>query len=115
MSAALIIERSQSVLVIERTTAALSIQKGDGRQLVIQRDGVPGKDGGGGGATSTYQHTQSVAAASWNVNHNLGRWPSAVTVLSSGGVEVEADVIHLSINQLTINFSAAFAGLARII
>ena len=48
MSAALIIERNQSVLVIERTTAALSIQKGDGRQLVIQRDGVPGKDGGGG-------------------------------------------------------------------
>lgn len=109
----LIIERSQRMLVIERSSAALSIQKGDGRQLVIQRDGVPGKDGGAGG--TSYQHTQSAASASWTVNHNLGRWPSAVSVLSAGSVEVEADVIHVSINQLIVNFAAPFAGLARII
>lgn len=75
--------------------------------------GPPGS-GGGSGAT-TYQHTQSSASALWTVNHNLGRWPSAVTVLSAGGVEVAAQVNHVSINQLTVTFAAPFAGLARII
>jgi hypothetical protein len=72
--------------------------------------GPPGRDGAGG-----YEHAQTGAASVWTVNHNLGRWPAAVTVVTTGGVEVEAGVTHVSINQTIIDFSAAFAGRARII
>lgn len=43
------------------------------------------------------------------VNHNLGKQPS-VLVIDSSGAEVEGDVVHNSINQLTITFSASFSG-----
>lgn len=56
-------------------------------------------------------HTQSSPATSWTVNHNLGRRP-CVAILSTGGVEVDAAVTHVSSNQLTIEFVAAFAGQA---
>lgn len=66
------------------------------------------------GNVARHEHTQSSAAALWTVNHNLGLWPSAVTVLSPGGVEVNAEVVHVTVNQLTIHFAAAYAGTARI-
>jgi len=68
-----------------------------------------------GAAASSFEHVQSVASASWTVNHNLGRWPSAVTIVSPGGVEVDATVTHVTTAQLTIEFASPFAGRARII
>ena len=64
-----------------------------------------------GGATANFTHTQSIAAASWTVNHNLGFKP-AVKALTLGGVEVLAEVIHTSINQLMIYFDLPLAGQA---
>ena len=75
---------------------------------------APNSGGGGGGAGSVYEHTQSVAAATWTVNHNLGFKPY-VQVLSNGGAEVEVEVVHISVNQLQIYFINAFAGYARLI
>jgi len=73
--------------------------------------GPPGRDGGAG----AYEHVQASASVSWTVNHNLGRWPAAVTVVTTGGVEVTSDVTHVSINQTTIAFARPFAGRARVI
>jgi hypothetical protein len=72
--------------------------------------GPPGRDG-----AQPYEHSQTVAAAVWTVNHNFGRWPSAVTVVTTGGVEVTGDVTHVSTNQSTIAFVQPFAGRARVI
>lgn len=72
--------------------------------------GPPGRDG-----AQPYEHIQTVAAAAWTVNHNLGRWPSAVTVVTAGGVEVTGDVMHVSTSQTVIAFAQPFAGRARVI
>ena len=59
----------------------------------------------------TYPHDQMSASSLWVVNHNLGKRPS-VTVVDSGGTEVEGLVTHISANQLSIEFSAPFGGKA---
>lgn len=69
--------------------------------------GVQGPSGIG----PRFVHTQSSASATWTVNHNLGFLPQ-VTVLSPGGIEVEATVTHVSANQAVITFNTAQAGQA---
>lgn len=66
------------------------------------------------GSGSVYEHTQSSPAASWTVNHNLGRRPAAVSVLSVGGMEVDAAVTHVSDNQLVVEFAAPQVGSVRV-
>lgn len=58
-----------------------------------------------------YPHTQSVAAATWTIPHNLGKFP-AVTVVDSAGTEVVGDVTHPDENTVVVSFTAAFAGRA---
>lgn len=57
---------------------------------------------------------QSAAASTWTINHNFGFKPT-VAVFSVGGVEVVADVQHITSNQVQINFSTPTAGFARLI
>jgi hypothetical protein len=61
-----------------------------------------------------YLHTQNVPATVWTINHNLGLRP-AVSIIDTGGNEVEAEVSHTSTNQLVIRFAIPLAGLARLI
>lgn len=63
----------------------------------------------------SYRHVQGIASTSWTVVHNLGRYPSAVTVVDSGDTIVEGAVTYNSLNQLTIDFSSAFGGKAYIV
>ena len=65
-------------------------------------------------SVTTYTHTQSSPASTWTVNHNLGRIPAAVSVLSVGGVEVEAGVTHVSNNQLVVEFASSQVGSVRV-
>lgn len=76
------------------------------RAYTIEVRGRPGI-----GVQATYRHTQSGAAATWTVNHDLGRWPS-IGVYSPGGVEVEASVLHTSLNQAVIAFNQPQTGFA---
>lgn len=62
------------------------------------------------GSIPRFVHTQSSASALWTVNHNLGDRPAAVAVLTAGGVEMDADVRHVSVNQLTVGFASAITG-----
>lgn len=61
-----------------------------------------------------YQHTQSVAATVWTVNHNLGRYPT-IELFTVGGVQMIARVTNLSVNTLQVNFNSPTAGSARVI
>lgn len=79
--------------------------------VIIGAAGPPGADGDALGADKYYEHTQASPSAVWTVNHGLDKYP-AVTILTSAGDEVEGEVAHLSTNQLTITFTAAFAGRA---
>ena len=60
-----------------------------------------------------YDHTQSSAASTWTIAHNLGYRPS-VSAFSVGGVEMIASVTHLSINTLQLDFNLPVAGSARL-
>lgn len=75
---------------------------------VLCKQGPPGPPGTAGGMG--YTHTQTVAATTWTVNHNLGRRP-AISVLSPGGVEVLAEVLHASLNQVLVYFDQPYTGL----
>jgi hypothetical protein len=57
----------------------------------------------------TYHHVQGTPSAQWHVVHNVGRMVQ-VTVIDSGGTVVEGDLTYLSPDELTIDFTAAFAG-----
>jgi hypothetical protein len=63
------------------------------------------------GGSSRYVHTQSSASTTWTINHNLGYRPS-VELLNSGGVEVDGNVVHVSVNQVSVLFTVAIAGTA---
>ena len=67
----------------------------------------------GPGADLHYTHTQSIASATWNVVHNLGKFPSVSVVDSAGNMWV-SDVHYINANSLTISFAAAFGGVAYI-
>jgi hypothetical protein len=64
------------------------------------------------GAAQDFEHVQASPSAEWIINHNLGAEPS-VSVLSAGGVEMEANVVHMSVNQVRVYFASAQAGRAR--
>ena len=61
--------------------------------------------------TGNYTHNQSTASSTWTITHNLGYRP-AVSVVDSGGNHVVGDVNYVSVNALTISFSAPFGGSA---
>lgn len=61
----------------------------------------------------SYTHTQSAASAQWVVVHNLGFKPN-VTAFDSAGDIVEGHIIHNSVNQLTLQLSAAMSGVAQL-
>lgn len=67
--------------------------------------GLPGLSG------VSYTHSQAVPAATWTINHNLGRFPS-VTVVDSAGSVVAGNVEYVSNNTVVLYFSAAFGGSA---
>lgn len=69
--------------------------------------------GGSSSSGIAYTHLQSVPNTIWTINHNLGMRP-AVSILDTGGNEVEADVVHTNTNQLVIHFAIPIAGLARL-
>ena len=63
------------------------------------------------GSAQTYVYEQSVAASSWTIQHNLGRYP-AVTVVDTAGTEVVGDVQYINENQIILNFRVTFSGTA---
>lgn len=65
-------------------------------------------------ATATdnhYEHTQAVSSASWVIAHNLGKKPS-VTIQDGSGNTVYGDIVYTDANNLTLNFTTAFTGVA---
>lgn len=61
--------------------------------------------------TTTYMHRQDASSDTWNVNHNLNKYPS-VSVVDSGDNVVYGDVTYIDKNNLQIKFSTSFGGKA---
>jgi len=59
----------------------------------------------------TFVFTQGVAATTWNIQHNLGKFPS-VSVINNNNVVINGEVIYIDNNNVQLNFSAGFSGKA---
>ena len=58
----------------------------------------------------TFNFTQGAAASTWNITHNLGKYPS-VSVVDTGDTSVLGGAVeYTNTNQLTITFSSSFCG-----
>ena len=55
--------------------------------------------------------TQGTASTTWNVQHNLNKFPS-VSVVNNNNVLMYGETTYVDTNNLTINFSAGFSGKA---
>ena len=58
-----------------------------------------------------FTFTQTSAAATWNITHNLNKYPS-VSIVDSANNLVIGDVKYTNTNQLTVTFNSAFSGKA---
>lgn len=58
-----------------------------------------------------FVYEQNMPAATWVINHNLGKKPVAVVVDSTENVVI-GDVQYNSLNTITITFVSAFSGKA---
>ncbi len=63
------------------------------------------------GSDLNFTHEQTTPSDTWNINHNLAKFPSPIVVDSSGN-EVIGEVQHPDSDNLIITFSAAFSGKA---
>jgi hypothetical protein len=84
-----------------------------GSVIKLSEVGVQGPPGPGGGAGGAYEHNQTSASDVWTVNHNLSQIPSSVSVILAGR-EVEADVVHVSANQLLVYLTSPLTGTVRV-
>lgn len=79
-------------------------------QEIIQVE-LTGAKGADGQDYTPYTHTQSVASTTWTINHNKGYRPN-VDLLTDGGVSFEAEITHISVNQVVVTLNSAITGLA---
>lgn len=106
-------------IYIQPPTRRVLIEIGGQRRVVsvvrervrVVRVGFQQQSSGGG---TTYNHTQPSAATTWVINHNLGYKP-VVGVFTTGGSEVEAEILHASTNQAIVYLAFAMAGSARLV
>jgi hypothetical protein len=72
--------------------------------------------GGGGGGTANFVFTQSTPQSVWTVAHNLGQYPSAVSVFSTD-LQMQYDefsIRHTDVNHLLVSMDTPTAGVAVI-
>ena len=59
----------------------------------------------------TFIFNQGVPATTWNITHNLGKFPS-ITVIDTGNTVVQGEYTYTNNTSVILKFSAAFAGKA---
>ena len=59
----------------------------------------------------TFEYTQVAPATVWNIQHNLNNFPS-ITVIDNAGTVVAGQYKYIDNNNVTLTFSAGFAGKA---
>ena len=59
----------------------------------------------------TFVFEQGAPATTWNIQHNLGKFPS-VSVINNNNVVINGEVTYIDNNNVQLNFSAGFSGKA---
>lgn len=63
------------------------------------------------GADKTYVHEQGIASDTWEIQHNLNKYPS-VTLVDSANTQFEAQVVYNDKNNCTVYMNGATKGKA---
>lgn len=100
--------------VLTGNPTAYTASESGGGDPVPGPPGPPGPQGEPGQAATGFEYVQETPATQWVVNHNLGYKPS-VELRTVGGMEFDADVIHMSTNQFIVSAKIPVAGTARYI
>lgn len=95
----------------QETEIAITIEPAAEIALKLEVGQGPSGPPGSGGGGSAFRFTQASPLAEWIINHNLGIEPQ-VEVMSPGSVRVNAEVVHVSINQARVFFATPYAGFA---
>ena len=90
---------------------AVSLETANGVLEVNKYYGIVIYPGSSGGSDTHYAFTQVAAAQTWNITHNLDKFPS-VSVVDSANNIVIGDVLYNNENELTVTFTSAFSGKA---
>lgn len=110
-----IITSTNEIVVEDGTSPIIEVTASSSIEIFeVQAQGIQGIQGapGVGGTAQSFVHNQTSALVEWIVNHNFGARPNA-EVRDTGGIVVEAEVIHVSDNQLRVYFSSAQSGQVR--
>ena len=59
----------------------------------------------------TFVFEQAAPATVWNIQHNLGKFPS-VSVVNNNDIVINGEVTYIDNNNVQLNFSAGFSGKA---
>ena len=59
----------------------------------------------------TFVFDQAAPATVWNIQHNLGKFPS-VSVVNNNNIVINGEVTYIDNNNVQLNFSAGFSGKA---
>ena len=63
------------------------------------------------GSDKNFVFRQDIAQSTWDITHNLIKFPS-VTIVDSANNVVVGDIEYIDLNHVKIYFSGAFAGKA---
>jgi hypothetical protein len=107
MSSKIIINNKKTEVVISQKQGP---QGPRGLPGEVGPQGPPGPSGSAPELVS-YRHFQSVVSNIWNITHNLGWYPN-ITVVDSAGSVVEGEIDYVDENNLILNFSSPFSGVA---
>jgi len=97
-------------IVLESVDAHGSILQ-DKFYAIAVYPGFVNPDIGPSGGDKNFVYTQAVASASWNVVHNLDKFPS-VSIVNDDNTQVFGSVEYIDNDNLTITFTAPFSGKA---
>lgn len=107
-------ENADSLALFGINGAITSLPLGSGLSIVGGVLVVTGGGGGGEGALQGFSYTQSIPAAVHTINHGLGYRPS-VELLNAGGQEIDAEVLHPTVNQTIVTVNPPIALSARLL
>lgn len=105
--------RADIVEIVQQIVDALDLQDGASAYDIAVSKGFVGTETNWLQSLkeSAYEHVESSPSAEWVVNHNRGQSP-IVEVIDSAGRQIEADVLHINVNQTRIYFNQPVAGKA---
>jgi len=104
-----VVVRKNSVLIVTGSNQVVVVKEAVSRVISAGVRLVQNIFPNGG---SAYEHSQTAPVSEWIINHNLGYRP-AIEILDAGGNEIDAQVLHISLNQARIYFTLPAAGSAR--